>query len=161
MARKRNHDEQHQPFADPQTIAVIAAEEPGMNLTSVLEWQHRLRDAVDSLVADRLRLPFAQEFMSRFENEEIPRAEVCKWTNRILHESRLYLECPESKLPCYLLFNKPTTRQYDSGRIYLQTVGVSPRRRTFIVREAREFSFVAAHEQQRGSPTAVDRSPDR
>jgi len=126
-------------------IPELATVDPGDVLDDVLEWQHQLRNAVDELVAERMRKPFAEAFRTRFENGEIQRPELCKWANSILRQCKLYLKCPETQRPGFLIFSKALVRESDPGRIYISTLGDSGSRvRKTMVREPQEFDLIAS-----------------
>lgn len=97
------------------------------NIEQLIEWQRRLRYAVDNHIVKTLSQPITEEFERRFSDSSDDKQSLVKWANEFLKKTHLYFVCDSTQKPSFLCFNR--CRDSDSGRINFHPLGV-PRRRT-------------------------------
>lgn len=101
-------------------------ERAGATFSEAMDWQSRVRSAIDAIIAERLLPHFRTEFNSRLSDDYATRRDVTTWANQVLYEAGLCLTLESDGRPCslHLTRSSPT----NSGRIYLETFACDGRR---------------------------------
>ena len=113
--------------------AVVRELNPPMSfdIEQLIEWQRKLRAAVDNHIAAHLSQPITAEFERRYNESPDDRASLVKWANEVLKRTQLHFVCESTQKPSFLCFNR--VRESDAGRINYHPLGL-PRRRTVMLK---------------------------
>lgn len=104
----------------------ILSEDVGNSTNSVLNWQQRLRSAVDDLVIAKLSPSFNAELSNRLIGSIASKRETSSWANGLLREAGLCISSPIDGSPSGLRAIR--SRENDLGRVYLESFSQGPNR---------------------------------
>jgi hypothetical protein len=93
-----------------------------------MEWQKKLHDATDALVAERLKPFFNEEFWKRCGSTHAEQKEASKWAHRVLNDARLCAVSPNGRPSGF----QPIPARGEKGNIYLLEHTEEGANRTYI-----------------------------
>lgn len=113
------------------------------DIEQLIEWQQRLRDAVDNHIAANLSRPFSTECERRFGDSSEAKSSLSKWANDVLRRIQIYIRCIETGRSGFMCYTRGG--QWDSGRIRLHLHGMD-KQRTTTLRPPFDFQLIAPRE---------------